>query len=419
MELLLVLGCVLLLVCSGFFSSSETALFSLDRLALHDFETRKDRGARRALRLLARPNRLLATILLGNTLVNVAFSSLGNHLFLRWAPQSDTWLLLLTITGLILIVGEIVPKCLALSFPRGIARGNSPILWAFEQAVGPVVALVGWFTDRLVPHPPVPEGGDESWPVTEIGPAEIGALVDTAAAEGHLTAEEHRLARRILDFAAVPVAAAMTPWFDVVRLAADAPRAEVDRVLRESRHSRIPVFRRGEEDIVGYLEAAGYLAHPAPRLDQHLRSVLLVPEQTPARDVLQRMHHRQQELVVVVNEHGRPVGIVTAEDLVEEVVGEIYDEYDPAEPPLVEALAGGRFRLSGRAPLETVEEALGVRLPAGEEEFATLSGYLCHLAGEIPESGREIAAGGMVFRVLEAEGNRILFCEARPLEPSS
>lgn len=417
METLLVLGCILLLACSALFSSSETALFSLDRLALHDFEKRKDRAARRVLRLLAKPNRLLATVLLGNTLVNVAFSMLGSDLFERWAPASDTWLVLATLTGLVLLAGEIVPKCIALSFPRAIARMNAPLLWTFEQLVTPIVGFASWFTDKLVPHPPVPEAGDESWPVTEIGTPEIRALVDTAAAEGHLSAEELRLARRILDFAAVPVGDAMTPWIDVVRVGADPPRAEVERVLRESRHSRIPVYRHGEEDIIGYLDAATYLADPDPHLERHLRGVLMVTEQTPARVVLQRMHHRQQELVVVVNEHGRPVGIVTTEDLVEEVVGEIYDEFDPAEKPLVEPLGGGRFRFSGRASLEMVEDVLGVRLPTGEEKFATLSGYLCHLAGEIPEAGREITVSGMVFRVLDVEGNRIVSCEARSEEP--
>jgi CBS domain containing-hemolysin-like protein len=316
-------------------------------------------------------------------------------------------------TALILLFGEIVPKSLALNFPLPWSRACAWFLVFLEPLFSPVVAAGSWLADVLVYRGSEAVGAA----ARQISRAEVLSLVEEVREQGALSPEETRLARRVVDFSVTELVAVMTPWVDVARVERDAPRRQVEALIRTSRHSRIPVVGSDADDVVGYLTAKTYLANPESELDEHLRPVLVLPGTHAAGAALHEMRALHRQLVLVVSEHGRTLGIVTVEDLVEEIVGEIYDEFETATE-LVIPLGEGRFRLSGRAPLDLVEERTGVRLEVSGEEFVTVNGLLFHLAGRLPARGDRIHWNGACFEILDVDRNRVTWCElAVPREP--
>ena len=396
---------LILLACSAWLAASETALFSLDRLAIRELERRADAASRRVLLLLERPNRLLVTLLLGSTLVNIGASAVATALLVRIYPHAGIWLSFLIMTALILLVGEIVPKSLALSYPLAWSRTSAPALAIIGVVLSPVVTVASRLADALVYR----RKEAVRPPSGRITRDEVLSLVEEVREQGALSPEETRLARRVVDFSAAELVEVMTPWVDVIRVSRDAPRKDVEALLRTSRHSRFPVHGADEDDVVGYLTAKSYLANPESTIEAHLRPLLVLPEMQPAAGALRQMAARHRQMSLVVNEHGRPVGIVTVEDLVEEIVGEIYDEFDAATE-LVVPVAPGRFRLAGRAPIDLVTERTGLRLDAGGGEFVTLNGFISDLVGEIPSAGDRIHWNGSIFEILGVERNRITWC---------
>jgi len=334
---LLVLGGLILL--AGFFSGSETALFSLARPKRQKLAAAGDPTSRLILRLLAKPRRLIATILVGNELVNVSASAVaarvGEQSWGRFGRPAAEILTTIVLLPIILLVGEITPKSIAIKvnevWARACARPIALFAWVatpMRWLVQGVSTFLLWFL-RARP-PPRDEGLKEE---------EFRALVDAGSQEGELEAAERQLIHNVFEFGDKTVAQVMTPAAKIFALSYDLPMARLVEEVTRQRFSRIPVYRGRKDNIVGVLLAkdlAGYargLWRGARTLGDLLRPPFYVPKTTKLDRLFRQMQRRKTHLALVVDEYGRTVGLVTMEDLLEELFGEIVDEKDQVTGP--------------------------------------------------------------------------------------
>lgn len=410
----------LLLGLSGFFSGSEAALFSLSRVERHKIGVQAERPSVRWMRdLLREPRNLLATILVGNELVNVSASVLAASLtddllksaaLVRLADDVllKTLLSSLLFAPLLLILGEVTPKTLAMWNARRFAGFVSFPLRVFHGIVGPVRWVLKGAADGIV-RALLGEPSRTEPPMTE---EEFRALVDLSREGGALRESEREIIHNIFDFGETRVEEVMTPRTDVFCLPVRAPLDEIVRAIGQRHHSRIPVYDQDKDDVVGILYAKDLLRlwlDPKLRESFDLRRLLrkpyFVPRTKRANDLFREFRSSRIHMAIVVDEYGGVAGLVTMEDLLESLFGEIQDEYD-AVPCDVRPLDGGGMIVSARMPIEDFNRRFGAALP--DEEYDTLGGLVFDLFGRLPEPGAEVDFQGWTFAVEKIRGTRIL-----------
>ena len=411
---------VLLLLCSGFFSSSETSIFSLGRLERYRIrEEKKTFISRCLLELLERPRRLIVTILIGNELVNITISSLSASLvddaFFTWTPPAsiDPVLLKTAIATavcfpLLLVFGEIAPKTIALYNPRRAARFAAVPLRLFYSLIAPVRWVLASLSNGIVrlllgESPPVDA------PITE---EEFRYLVDRGDEDGFLWEAEREFIHNIFDFGETPVSEVMTPRTDMFCLQGGQSLEEILKVIEEEHYSRIPVFEEDKDDITGILyckDLLGLTGHPEKRRDWNLRAFLrkpyFIPQTKKASDLFREFRFNRIHLAIVVDEYGGVAGLVTMEDLLEEIFGEILDDYDPEEPQ-PRKLDENTMIIPGMMTIEDFNRFAWADLP--EEEYDTMGGLVFGLFGKLPSQGAEVSFMHYTFGVEKMEGTRIL-----------
>jgi CBS domain containing-hemolysin-like protein len=415
---LLVLVMIGLLALSAYFSAMEAALFSLTRLQTHQLAERHDRASRRVLALLQKPERTLAALLVGNNLVNIALSSIATAAALFWIADRARAVELATlgVTVAVLLFGEVTPKALAVRFAPATARAVSgsfrgfalilgPLTTAFQRLAGLVLRALG--AAREIPR--------QSALLTH---AELRALLEETDDKGTaITPGEARLVQNILAFPQRTAGEIMTPRVDIVDLARDAAAEEIVRVMRATRHSRYPVFAQTPDDVVGFVQAKTFLLDPGAGLAERLRPVAFFPASARIDRIFHEFQRSRTGLVIVVNEYGEVVGLISREDVVEEILGDIYDEFDLEEPP-IRKKGEGLYIVPGRIALPELEAMLSVTLLS--DSAVTLNGFLCEVFGRIPRPGTVVEWEGLRFHVLEVVRHRVhrvlLELPARPGE---
>ena len=409
--MLVLLFCLLavLLCMSACFSASETALFSLRRPEVCILEETGGKTGKRIARALDRPGHTLTTILLGNTLVNVAGAAVATAICgILFGPRGVA-VAIVADTVLVLMFGEVGPKTVAVSFPLPVARALVGPLSAFSVLVRPVVEAVASFSNRVLAWLGL-VGKEEMERRAAVSPAELRLLMHEVQEDGSFTKDETRIATNILEFAETRAEEIMTPRVDIVAVRKGAGRDETAALMRASKHSKIPVFEKNVDDIVGFLSTKEFFLWPDRSVQSLLRPVLFVPSGRRLEGLLQEMEEKRTFVVVVVNEYGETLGLITKEDILEEVVGEIYDEYEADQVP-VQRLQDGTLVLDGRAGLDLVSDELGVSLkPAGA---VTLSGHIFEKLGRLPSKGASFEDAGYVFEVLGVRKNRVTKCRVR------
>ncbi|MBN1505115.1 MAG: HlyC/CorC family transporter [Candidatus Eisenbacteria bacterium] len=409
--MLVFLFCLLavLLCLSACFSASETALFSLRRPDVCTLEETGDRAGKLIARALDRPGHTLTTILLGNTLVNVAGAAVATAICGILFGPGGVAVAIVADTLLVLILGEIGPKAVAVSFPVQVTRALVGPVSVFSAFVRPVVGAVASFSNRLLFSLGL-VGGEEMERKAAASPSELRLLMNDVEEDGSFTKEETRIATNILGFSETRVEQIMTPRVDIVAVWREAGREETAALMRSKKHSKIPVYEKNVDDIVGFLSTKEFFLRPEKTLESLLRPVLFVPSSRRLEGLLQEMEEKRAFVVVVVNEYGETLGLITKEDILEEVVGEIYDEYETDQVP-VQRLQDGTLVLDGRVGLDLASEELGVTLkPAGA---VTLSGYIFEKLGRLPHKGAQFEEAGYVFEVLGVRRNRVTKCKVR------
>lgn len=394
---------LLLLIFSGFFSGSETALLSLDKLRVLFLQQRQHHNADKLAKLLDNPDRLLSGILVGNNLVNIAASVIATGLFVSYFGEQGEWLTVLILTPLLLIFSEVCPKTYAAQYPEKMSfLVLNPIRFVV-WILAPVIFIVS-SVSRLMTSL-IRKKDAESFSVSE---DEIRAMIEVGEESGSVAAEQRKMLHGIFDLSETRVRDIMIPRTEVTGVDLSADFHEVLATARETRHSRFPVFSENLDTIVGVIHSKDILGYVGQveqfSLNELCRKPYFVPESKRIGVLLQSFRRRREHLAIVVDEYGGVEGIVTLEDVVEEIVGDIHDEYD-AEELDFRKLGQNHYLIDAVMPLREVNRRFDLSLP--EEHVTTLAGHLLQIMGKIPVEGDTCEEGQLLFRVRRMEERRI------------
>jgi len=396
---------LLLVVINAGFAGSEVALISLREGQLQRLEHRDARG-RLVAQLARNPNQFLSTIQIGITLAGFLASaaaavSLTEPLvpllgFLGGAAEPVAVVLVtMVLTYLTLVVGELAPKRIALQRPERWAKRAARPLAVISALTRPAVWLLSRSTDLLVRL----AGGDPTVQREAVTEEEVRDLVATQAT---FSPQQRTILIGAIELAERRLRDVLVPRREVVALPAAAPAAEGLRTLVETTHGRAPVYRTDLDDVVGIVSLRD-LVDASGRVGDHVRPVLALPESMGVLDALRRLQAERQQLAIVVSEYGGTEGIVTVEDLLEELVGEIYDEFDP-DTRSVQRQADGSLIVPGSFPIHDLPD-LGVSLPEGP--YATVAGLVLEQLGRLPEPGETVQVDGWRLEVLAVDRRAI------------
>ncbi|MBD3349249.1 MAG: DUF21 domain-containing protein [Candidatus Eisenbacteria bacterium] len=399
---LIVIGYVL----SAFFSGSETALVSVNWIRLEHWLERGRAGAHTLERFVADPSRLLGTTLVGNNISVVMTSSLVSWGFAtalnEWPPGAVGALSTAVVTLTMLVLGEAMPKVLGLRYAEVVSLRLVHALRVFYWLFFPVIWVVTGLS-RMVLRP---FGVREATWRRRLTKDQLRLLLTSEGEKsGAVDEQETRLISGIFEFALTSVEEVMVPRTDIVGLSRDATVGEACDLVRVHGFSRLPVYSPDREMIDGMVHSRDLLGVQREQpIAELLRALPHVPETKTCDELFRELQARRQHMAVVVDEHGTLSGIVTLEDLLEELVGEIEDEYDVRES-LVTQIDDDLFMIDGRTEIDAVEDALGLALPEGD--YNTIAGLVLAQLGRIPEPGDEAVVGPLELRVVSASATRV------------
>jgi putative hemolysin len=423
--LLQVIAVFLLVAGNAFFVAAEYALVTARRSRLNELAEHGNRRARIALRIMDSPVRFIGTVQLGITAFSIALGAVGEPIVEHWLddPLLSSGVAFIAAFGVVtylhVTLGELVPKAISLSKNEATALWVALPIEAVYIVCYPVVWLLqasaNAFT-RMFGIQPAPAG------VIAHTEEDIRMIVAQAEDTGVIKEAEEEMLYKVFDFADKEVADVMVARPDVVALSIDLPPEECFAAVIESPYTRYPVYRGSLEEVVGILHVRDLFSGMNEyglanvRVEEILRPAPFVPETKDLAAMLAEFRRANQHMAIVVDEYGTMVGIVTLEDLLEEIVGEIEDEFDLPDES-VETLEDGRMRIHGTFPIDDFNEQFQRSLPI--EDYHTIGGFVFGLLGRAPEPGDEVEYDGVRFKVLEIEGSRIerLEVELLPEEP--
>ncbi len=410
-----------LLCCSAFFSASETAFFSLSPLRLRKQEDEGDAAAAEILRVLADKQTMLTTILLGNTFVNVTATAMATHFLLDWLPTA-TWLAAVPFLGspqfavavasvvmtvILLFCGEITPKVLALYSAAGFTRYAVKPLRLFIFLLTPCTRLVLWVL--RIGFPGYADWNQKLGSATSL--EEIDSYFSLGEEVGIIERDEKEMISSVFEFGDTLVREVMVPRPDIMAVPVTMGLPDLLKFFREDGHSRFPVYDGTLDKIVGIIYVKDMLARLEEIKDNFQLSALLrpayfVPETKKLDDLLREFQKRKLHMALVVDEFGGVSGLVTIEDLLEEIVGEIVDEYDADEQAPLSPQGENVWTVDARFSLRDLESELAIRLDYEDSE--TVGGYVLERLGRIPKRDERVEDPQATFQVTDIKGNRIL-----------
>jgi len=402
--LLTVVGLVLV---AGLLSAAEAALAGFSRARAEELDDERRPGARRVMRILDDPPRYLNTALFLRLLAETGAIVLAT-LMIQDALGSGRWAVVLVSVGVMLVVSFVVigvgPRTLGRQHSERIALALAGVIIAVTRVLGPVPQLLIMVGNAITPGKGFSEGPFAS-------EAELRELVDLAEASSLIESDERAMIHSVFELGDTIVREVMVPRTDVVYIERHKTLRQAMSLFLRSGFSRVPVVGEDLDDIVGF----AYLKDVAQRVfdrkaaettehvESVMRPVLWVPDSKPADDLLREMQQSRKHVAVVVDEYGGTAGLVTIEDILEEIVGEITDEFDRGETP-VERLPDGSTRVSSRFPVDDLEEAVGVEID--DDEIDSVGGLMAKHLGKVPIPGSTVEVAGLVFRAEEAKGRR-------------
>lgn len=408
----------LLIGFSGFFSSSETSLFSLGELQIE--QMRRDDNPRIGLieRMLSEPRRLIVTILIGNEFVNVAASVISASITIRLLGAENMLFNLLVMVPVLLLFGEITPKTLAIRHNIAFATVQSRPIQIFAVAIKPLRWIVrlfaDWLTTLIV--------GKERAPGSIVTEDMVRVLAHAAVGEGVLDSVEAQYVDKVFDFGHKKVADIKTPRSHIFYLSAQSSLQDTVFELRKTRHTKVPVFDGHRDNVLGFVHARDLvgieekqiISHDAKAVD-FIQPPFFVSETKAASDLFHTFRRRKQSIALTIDEYGGVTGLVTMEDLLECIFGDIPSRSDKAKPPTHKILRDGSILVSGTMTITHLNDILESSIDTGKVE--TIGGLILVLLGELPQSGESVFAGGFTFEAKEIRGTRIESVIIRKSEP--
>jgi CBS domain containing-hemolysin-like protein len=404
--IVLIAALIVLLCFSAFFSSSETSFSSLSRIKLKNLAARNNKRAKLAMRLLDEYDKILSTVLIGNNVVNISASALATALFVGFFGSAGVTIATLVMTVLVLVFGEITPKTLAKESPEKTAMSLAPLVRVFMFIFAPLNRLSGAWKKTIVKLFRV--GGDRT--VTE---DELLTFVEEVRQEGGINRQEEEMIRQAIEFDDITTGEIYTPRIDMAAVSEEDTAEEIDKKFYETGFSRLLVYRNTIDHITGVILLKDF-HHEVIKQGKSpaaiVKPVVFVTKSMKAAKLLRTLQQKQSHMAVLVDEFGGTVGIVTIEDIVEELVGEIWDEHDQ----VVETIAGrgdGTFRVLGNSNLEDMFDFFGIK--KDDAGFAaasktTVGNWVMENIGGVPRTGDEFAVQNLGVRVSKVIRHRVM-----------
>ncbi len=397
----------LLVVClcfSAMFSAAETALMSLSKIRVRQMVENEEKGADIIDKLISNPSKLLSAILIGNNVVNIGASSIMTSLAIDFFGSKGVGIATGVMTLLILVFGEITPKSLAVQNSEKISLKISKFIYFLTIVLSPIISVLTFVTNFFVKM----LGGDLNIHQPFITQEELKTIVGVSHKEGVLEGEETEMIYNVFDFSDSQVKDVMVTRTEMVALDIDTPYNEIIEVIMEEQYSRIPVYEDTIDNIMGILYAKDLLFLEATEESFNLREFLREPyftyEFKMTKQLFKEMRIDRIHMAVVLDEYGGTEGIITIEDLIEEIVGDIEDEYDK-EVEEIQVIKEDEYIVLGNVRLEDLNEMVGTNIES--EDFDTIGGFIIGILEKLPDVGEIIKFENMTFTVEEVNRNKI------------
>ncbi len=399
---------VILLIGSGFFSASETALMSLSKIRIRHMKEEGAKGAKLVSDLIEEPNKLLSSILVGNNVVNIAATSISTSLFMGLLGDKPGAVPLATavMTVLVLIFGEITPKTIAANNSEKVAVAVSkpiklvifivrPIVWGFNIITNVIFKLLGINDKSAQPY------------ITE---EELKTMVNVSHEEGLLEMEEREIINNVFQFADMQAKEAMVQRLDMVALNSEDTYEEIIEMFKTEKLSRLPVYEDSIDDIIGILNIKDviFLSDEEIKnfdIKNYIREPFFTYEFKKITQLLEEMKVEKSQMAIVVDEYGGTSGLITIEDLVEVIVGDIEDEYDDEDDDII-VIKEDEYVVQGSAKISDINELIGVNLES--EEFDSIGGFIIGYLKRLPEENEVIEVENIRFNIESLDKNRIM-----------
>ena len=396
---------VVLLLGSGFFSASETSLMSLSKIRIRYMEDEGVKGAKLVGSLIEKSSDLLSSILVGNNIVNIAATSVSTSLFINIFGDGGVAIATAVMTVLVLVFGEITPKTIAANSPEKVAvvvskpisiimKITKPIVWVFNLLTGIIFKIMGIDNDGVKPF------------ITE---EELKAMVNVSHEEGVLEMEEREIINNVFQFGDMQAKEAMIQRLDMVAIDIEDSYDEIIELFKSEKLSRLPVYQESIDDIVGILNIKDIIFLSDEEIEtfdikDYVREAFFTYEFKKITQLLEEMKKEKTQMAIVVDEYGGTAGLLTIEDLVEVIVGDIDDEYDEEEEEIVK-INDNEYLVEGSTKISDVNEQLGINLES--EEFDSIGGFIIGYLKRIPEENEIIEVEDVKFKVESIDKNRI------------
>lgn len=395
---------VILLAMLSFFAAAETALMSLSKIRVRHMVEEKVKGAELVEKLVQNPSKLLGTILVGSTVINIGASSLATDLAIKNFGNRGVGIATAVMTIMILVFGEITPKSLAAQNSENFSLRFIKSILFIVALLKPVVIIVTYITNILIKL----LGGKTNKDRPFITEEELKTMVDVSEEEGVLEIEEKEMIFNVFEFGDLQVRDVMVQRTDVVAIDVEATYDEIMEVIKEEQFSRIVVYVESIDDVVGILNVKDLFFLEDGRdnfnVKNYMREPFFTYEFKNVAELLREMKKSRVHMAIVLDEYGGTAGIVTMEDMIEEIVGEIEDEYDEADQE-IRVIKEDEYIVEGSTRIETVNDMIGINIES--EDFDSVGGFIIGILGRIPEDKEVIEYNGIKFTIESIEKNRI------------
>jgi CBS domain containing-hemolysin-like protein len=394
-----------LLSCSAFFSSAETAYFSIDPIQLRRIADKRPAAGERLRAILATPTRLLSTILIGNTLVNLALANVGYAIAERWVPAYAEVVTIPVVTLLLIFFGEVGPKNIGLLHTAALVRFYGPPIRFFEIVLAPLRYGLDLISRRLA-HLFRPVG-------KTLSEEEFETVLDISREEGVLNADELAMIKAIVDLEDLHVSDIMTPRVDFIGIDLADPAADAVAIARQARRNFLILYRGQFDDIAGFLDVRKFLLDPAHALAAATLPPVFVPEGVPLNRLLTRFQKDKIRIAVVVDEYGGVAGVVTRGDILEEITGDIYNELSKPRP-IFQSAGPYAWLVDANISLEEINRKLRLGLQAATSD--RLAGWITEHLGTVPKPDDVVEAQGVRVRVMQTIRLRVALAHIEKLD---
>jgi putative hemolysin len=405
---------VILILCSAFFSASETAFFSLNKIQISMLNNSERKRDLRILKILKKPRRLLITILLGNTLVNVGASTTATIIAIQLAERlQDSVPLFVTIqiictTIVLLLFGEVTPKMLAFSRPTAFAGFSSLIIYGLDFILYPIIIILEWLSNLISKKDNIESQFEHNFTSED-----FKNLITSKSSNHPLDENEKKIIASIFRLSTTELREIIVPRVDVVAVEESSNLDDLRLVLMESGYSRIPVYREHIDEIVGIIYAKDLILYPEKKTVKELmRAPYYVTENMKVQVLLNQFKSKKLQIAIVVDEYGGTSGLITLEDIMEELVGEIQDEYDEDEPPMIHKLNDQDYIVNGMYGIGDLNHEFGFGIDTAL--YDNIADFLLAQFNKIPKRGDTITIEDKVnFLITNIKGQRIHYVKMR------